>query len=188
MKENELQSRSTEHTIQSTVMAREIDTSSLSRAMSQIGLKDTELIKLKQQIEELEKERVKEERGREKAEDKYQELAQQNDKLSQQVVDKLALQGSRHLIWDQIIMESDKFWPYLDIIEDHEIAMKEAKKQAQIVSTEVNKRPLVTANNSITFLSFMSDGSTSRYGIQNRSVVVSGAKNIVAKHRMMEMI
>ena len=47
MKENELQGRSIENTIQSTGMAGEIDTSSLSKAMSQIGLKDTELIKLK---------------------------------------------------------------------------------------------------------------------------------------------
>ena len=99
-------------------MAGEIDTRSLSRAMSQIGLKDTELIKLKQQIEELEKERVKEEWGRERAEEKFQELAQQNAKLSQQVVGKLALQGARHLIWDQIIIKADKFRPYLDIIRD----------------------------------------------------------------------
>ena len=69
------------------------------------------------------------------------------------MVDKLALQGTKHLIWDQIIMEANKFQPYLDIIEDHEIAMKEAKKQAQIVSVEVNKRPLVTMENAITFLS-----------------------------------
>ena len=48
MKENELQSRITKNTIQSTSTARAIDTSSLSTAMSQIGLKDTELIKLKQ--------------------------------------------------------------------------------------------------------------------------------------------
>ena len=60
MKEKELQERSAESTIQSTGVAGEIDTGSLSRAMSQIGLKDTELVKLKQQIEELEKERVKE--------------------------------------------------------------------------------------------------------------------------------
>ena len=52
MKENELQGRSTENTIHSTGMAGEIDTNSLSRAMSLIGLKDTELIKLKQQVEE----------------------------------------------------------------------------------------------------------------------------------------
>ena len=50
-------------------------------------------------------------------------------------------------------MEADKLRPYLDIIEDKEIAMGEAKKQAHIVSTEVNKRPLVTMENAITFQS-----------------------------------
>ena len=152
MKENELEGRSTETIVQSIGMAREIDTSSLSKAMSQICLNDAELIKLKQYIEELEKERVKEKRGREKAEEKCQELTQKNAKLSQQVVGKLALQGARNLIWDQVIMEADKFRPHLDIIEDQEIAMGEAKKQAHIVSAEVNKRPLVTMENAITFL------------------------------------
>ena len=66
--------------------------------------------------------------------------------------------------------------------------MKEAKKQAQIVSVEVNKRPLVIVENAITFLSSMLDGSASRYGIQNRITVVSGARKIVAKHKMMEMV
>ena len=113
----------------------------------------------------MEKERAKEEWGREKEEEKCQELAQQNAKLIQQVVGKLALQGVRNLIWDQIIMEADKFRPYLDIIEDQEIAMREAKKQAQIVSAEVNKRPLATVENSITFLSSMSNSFTSRYGV-----------------------
>ena len=88
MKENELEGRSTETTVQSIGMAREIDTSSLSKAMSQICLNDAKLIKMKQQIEELEKERVKEKRGREKAEEKCQELTQKNAKLSQQVVGK----------------------------------------------------------------------------------------------------
>ena len=85
-------------------------------------------------------------------------------------------------------MEADKFWPYLDIIEDHEIAMKEAKKQAHIVSTEVNKRPLVTMENFVTFLSSLSDKSASRYGIQNRVVFVTRARKVVAKHRMMETV
>ena len=83
MKEKELQGRSVENTIQSIRVAAAIDIGSLSREMSQIGLKDTNLIKLKQQIEELEKERVKEKQGREKIEEKFQGLIQQNDKLSQ---------------------------------------------------------------------------------------------------------
>ena len=59
IKERELQGRSAESAIQSVGVVGEIDTGSFSRAMSQIGLKDTELSKLKQQIEELEKEKVK---------------------------------------------------------------------------------------------------------------------------------
>ena len=85
-------------------------------------------------------------------------------------------------------MEADKFHPYLDIIEDHEIAMKEAKKQAHIVSAEVNQRPFMTMENAITFLSSLSDGSASKYGIQNRVALVSGARKVVAKHRIMEMV
>ena len=42
--------------------------------------------------------------------------------------------------------------------------------------------------NAITFLSSLSDGSARRYGIQNRVIVVSGARKIVAKHKMMETV
>ena len=82
MKERELQGRGAQIAIQSIGVAGEIDTSSLSREMSQIGLKDIELIKLKQQIEELEKEKGKERQEKEKMEEKCQGLAQQNAKLA----------------------------------------------------------------------------------------------------------
>ena len=72
--ESELQSKNTEKEIQPMGTVEEVDTSSLSKEMSQIGLKDTELIKLKQQIEELEKERVKEKQGRESVEEKCRRL------------------------------------------------------------------------------------------------------------------
>ena len=81
--------------------------------MSQIGLKDTELTKLKHQIEELEEEKAKEEQGKKEIDKECQELTHQNDKLSKQVVGNMALQGSKHLIWDQIIVEANKFRPFL---------------------------------------------------------------------------
>ena len=64
-KESELQSKNTKKEIQSTDIAEGLDTNSLSKAMSQIGLKDTDLVKLRQQVEEVEKEIVKEKQGRE---------------------------------------------------------------------------------------------------------------------------
>ena len=41
---------------------------------------------------------------------------------------KLALQGMKHLIWDRIIMEADKFQPYLNVITDLGLAIEETKK------------------------------------------------------------
>ena len=69
-KESELQSMNKEKAIQSTGMTEEVDMSFLSKEMSQIGLKDTELVKLRQQVEEVERERVKEKEGREQVEEK----------------------------------------------------------------------------------------------------------------------
>ena len=72
-------------------VAGEADTSSVSNVMSQIGLKYTELTKLKQQIKELEEEKAKEEQEKGKIEEKCQELTQQNAKLSQHVIGNMAL-------------------------------------------------------------------------------------------------
>ena len=187
-KESELQSMNTEKEIQSIGTTEEVDTISLSKAMSQIGLKDTKLVKLRKQVEEVEKERVKEKQGKERAEEKCRELTQQNDKLIQQVIGKISLQGTKHLIWDQIIIEADKFRPYLCIIEYLDIAMKEAKRQVQIVEAEVNKKPLETVENSITYLSSLLDEASCSYGIQNRVVVVSAARKVIAKHWMRETV
>ena len=58
-------------------------------------------------------------------------MTQQNAKLSQQVVGILASEGARHLIWDQIIIEAEKFRPYIDFITDQEKALTEDKKKVR---------------------------------------------------------
>ena len=66
--------------------------------------------------------------------------------------------------------------------------MTEAKKKVQIVLGEVHRRPLAIAENAINFLCSFSNDSTNRYGIQNGVAVVSGARKVVAKHRMLETV
>ena len=92
------------------------------------------------------------------------------------------------MIWDQIIIEADKFRPYLDFIEGQESAMVEAKKKVLVVLGEIEKRSLATTNNSISFLSSLSNDFANRYSIQNRVVVVSGARKVIAKNRMLETV
>ena len=74
----------------------------------------------------------------------------------------LALQGARHLIWDQIIGEDNKFRPYIDFIVDQENALTEAKKKVSKVLGEVQKRTVVIAKNAIAFLSAFPDDLSNR--------------------------
>ena len=66
--------------------------------------------------------------------------------------------------------------------------MRESKKQVQIVEAEVNKKPLETAKNAITYLSSLSDEASSSYDLQNRVIFVSAARKVTAKHRMKETV
>ena len=137
----------------------------LLRQCPKQALKDTDLTKLKQQIEELEEEKEKEEKRTKKIDKKCQELTQQNAKLSKQVVGNMALWGARHLIWDQIIVEANKFRPFLDFISSQENALTEAEKKVSTLRREVNKRSVEVAKNDIEFLSSLSDDLVSKYGI-----------------------
>ena len=61
---------------------------------------------------------MKKEQEKKKVEEKCQQLIHQNTKLTKQVDGQMALQGARHMNWDNIIQDANKFRPYLDFIVD----------------------------------------------------------------------
>ena len=70
---------------------------------------------------------MKREQEKKEVEEKFQELINHNTKLTKQVVRQIALQGARHMIWDKITLEANKFRPYLDYFTDQESALKVAR-------------------------------------------------------------
>ena len=85
---------------------------------------------------------MKKEKEKKEVEEKCQELINRNTKLTKQVVGQMALQGSRQMIWDKIILEANKFRPYLDYIANQEDALKVAKWKILLVKQELNKKPM----------------------------------------------
>ena len=73
-------------------------------------------------------------------------------------------------------------------MEDQENAMIETKKKVLTVLGEVQKRLVATTKNVVSFLSSLSDDLANRYSIQNKVVVVSEARKVIAKHRMLETV
>ena len=100
----------------------------------------------------------------------------------------MALQGARHMIWDEIIKEASKFILYLDYVANQENALMSARKNVVVVKQALNKKPMQVAQNAVEFLSTLSEDQIKRMGIQDKVVVVSWARRVIGKYIMMEFV
>ena len=80
--------------------------------VSQISLKDLEIVGLKIQNRNLVDAALKRQEEISVVEDKYKEVLDKNDNLVKQLTRQLPIQRARHLIWDMIIVEAIKLRPY----------------------------------------------------------------------------
>ena len=69
----------------------------------------------------------------------------------------MALRGAKHMIWDTIIKEANKFRSYLDFIVDQESTLKVTRQNILIVKQGLNKKQMEVAKNAINFLSSLSE-------------------------------
>ena len=100
----------------------------------------------------------------------------------------MALQGDKHMIWDEIIKESNKFIPYLDFIVDQESALKVVRQNILIVKKGLDKNPMEVAQNAIKFLSALLEDQVRRFGIQDKVVITSWARKVVGKYIMLNIV
>ena len=98
-----------------------------------------------------------EEKERKALENHCKELEEKKNKLTKQVSGQVALQGEKHLIQDVMITEAPKVQPYLDFIRDKDITTQVAIKNVQMEKHDLNKRPMDTTNNAISFLNNLTE-------------------------------
>ena len=99
----------------------------------------------------------------------------------------MALQGARLMIWDKIILEA-QFRPYLEYIADQENALKVSRHNILIVKQGLNKKPMEVAQNAINILSTLSEDQVRRFDIQDIVVVISWARKVIGKYRMLDTL
>ena len=85
------------------IATQDIDAKGLANSLSQISLKEKEILTLKEETKALEK-----------ANKEYQN---KNTKLKDRLKRKLVLQSAQHSIWDLISIEVTKFWGELKRLE-----------------------------------------------------------------------
>jgi hypothetical protein len=119
---------------------------------------------------------------------KNQELSSNNKGLAGHVTGQAAMQGCKHMVWDQIIKEVDKLRPYLDYIRVKEKVVKDAFNSCQAIRESLNRKPKEIAQRAITFLNGLTDADLTAMNITNRISVITWARRILGKYSHVENV
>ena len=84
-------------------------------------------------------------------------MIEKNNKLEKQVSGQSTLQGAKHLIWDMLITQVVNLEPYLDFILEKEIVTQAARQNVLMVKQVLNKNPIDTTHNAISFLNSLTE-------------------------------
>ena len=100
-----------------------------------------------------------------------------------QVTRQLPMQGAKHILQDIIIAEVEKLRPYLDYILDKEIVIQAAKQSVAAVKEVLNKNPIDTANNTLSFLSGLTEDDLKTTNIKEKISIITWERKVVRKHQ-----
>ena len=70
---------------------------------------------------------------------------------------RLQLKGAKHTIWDHIIIEVTKLWSILNYVEDKRVMVINSLTKYEVANEIMQRRPATKAQNSIVFLSHLSN-------------------------------
>ena len=159
----------------------QISTDGITEAMSQVSLKDEEIKGLKENILKLQQE----EKNLHKSK---KSLQQTIDKQKLKMNEKLQLQGSKHVIWDQITVEVTKLWDFLNFVEDKIVLVVISLVKYEVANELMQRTPSEKAQNSITFLSHLSNQDLATLNIHERMGIIIRSKQFIEKHKLMNNV
>ena len=61
-------------------------------------------------------------------------------KQNEELKGKLQLQGAKHMIWHQIIVEVTKMWEFLNVVEDKRVLVRNALVKHETINELVQRR------------------------------------------------
>ena len=153
----------------------------LIQAMSQVSLKDGEVKELKGKTSKLQQENKNLQKDKKDLENK---VFKQKEKLK----GKLQLQGAKHMIWDQILIEVTKMWELLNVVEDRIVLVRNDLVKHETSNELMQRRPAEKAQKTVNFLSNISNQHLITLKVQDRLGIVRRAKNFRGMHNLMNQV
>ena len=101
---------------------------------------------------------------------------------------KLQLKGAKHIIWDHIIIEVTKLQDFLNFLEDKRVLVINSLTKYEVANEIMQRRPTIKAQNSITFLSHLSNQGLTTLNIHDIMGIIIRAKQFIEKFKLMDNV
>ena len=122
-------------------------------------------------------------------------MKEENDKLTHKVSKLrkkasgvLPLEGAKHLLWDELIVDLYAFRPQLMIVEEHNKALAVASNKCKLADEKLINKTQETAQNAINFLSKASSSELQILRVKNRTAVLVDARKVLKKYTLLNSV
>jgi hypothetical protein len=88
------------------------------------------------------------------------------------------LHGSKHIIWDSIVVEAAKFRVYLNFINDNDSMAITARSRCTVVNETLTKKSSEWAQNSINLLNSIPIAELHTIGVKDRTTLIISARRV----------
>ena len=101
---------------------------------------------------------------------------------------KLQLKGAKHAIWDHVIIEVTKLWDFLNFVEDKRVLVINSLTKYEVANEIMQRREVAKAQNSIAFLSHLSNQELTTLIIHDIMGIIIRAKQFIEKQKLMDNV
>ena len=108
--------------------------------------------------------------------------------MTKQVLGQFQVQGTKHIIWDAIIEEANKFRTYLDYVLDKELEIHSSRQALTAAKEKLNKKPVECAKNAIDFPNSLSKYYLNKSNVKYRISIMTWARKVIKKYHHLETI
>jgi len=108
--------------------------------------------------------------------------------LKEKVIGNIPLQGAKHILWDDLIVENTKFRQYLKMIEDQDVTTESPKRKCLVLLENMYRRPIDTAQNAINFLNFASSLDLQILSVNDITKNIIWARKVLGKYGLIQSV
>jgi DNA repair exonuclease SbcCD ATPase subunit len=167
-----------------TLVTPQEGTTDLTKSMEKVNLQETEINRLKKEVENLHELKTSFQTSLSKEKQVTEKLKKELQQLQKKIVAGKTLAEVKENVWIDITKSINKIWPMIQIMFEHNELVQRSKQAIEKIRVELGDRP-TQANDIIKFLNSKTREELEELKIEDRTETILEVKRVLTKRGLM---